>query len=126
MSQPGLTQSSPCPGGPIEPSSPCPAGTIEPTFPCPAGTIEPTFPCPGGTIEPTFPCPAGPIEPTFPCPGGTIENSPAFQRWVRAATAISPEGTAEAALLSPPSGTNLFKSGWPRRTALQAQPLMSW
>ncbi len=39
-------------------------------------------------------------------PEGMTENSPAFQRWVRVAPGISPEGTAEAATLSRPFGTN--------------------
>ena len=35
------------------------------------------------------------------CPGGTPENSPAFQRWVSAVAATSPEGTADSRPLRP-------------------------
>ena len=41
------------------------------------------------------------------CPGGTCDNSPTFQRWVRARGGFSPEGTADpAAEFSRPFGTN--------------------
>ena len=38
-------------------------------------------------------------------PAGITENSPAFQRWVRAAHTTSPAGTAENRCLSRPFGT---------------------
>ncbi len=38
-------------------------------------------------------------------PGGMIENSPAFQRWGPQPRDTTPEGTAEVACLSRPSGT---------------------
>ena len=42
----------------------------------------------------------------IPCPGGTSDNSPTFQRWEP--NAISPKGTADGVVHSPPSFRDLY------------------
>src|ERR1035438_8271036 len=46
-------------------------------------------------------------------PGGMVDNSPAFQRWESGRREPSPEGTAEAVVLSRPFGTNPRDCAYP-------------